>query len=53
MALNETNHQNNVGKNTGKYEVGTIFILRKGIGVGWWSRKWQFSLTLCNENVLT
>ena len=27
--------------------------LRKGIGVGGWSRKWQFSLTLCNENLLT
>ena len=26
----------------------TIFILPKGR----WSRKWQFSLTLCNENVL-
>ena len=23
------------------------FILRKDIGVGGWSRKWQFSLTLC------
>ena len=26
---------------------GAIFILRKDIGVGGWSRKWQFSLTLC------
>ena len=25
-----------------------IFILRKDIGVGGWSRKWQFSLTLCS-----
>ena len=33
--------------------LGTIFILCKDIGVGGWSRKWQFSLTLCNENVLT
>ena len=32
--------------------IGTIFILRKDRGGGW-SRKWQFSLTLCNENVLT
>ena len=32
---------------------GAIFILRKEIGVGGWSRKWQFSLTLCSENVLT
>ena len=35
---------------TGKLE--TIFIIRKGIGEGGQSRKWQFSLTLCNENVL-
>ena len=35
------------------YELGAIFILRKGIGVGGWSRKWQFPLTLCSENVLT
>ena len=27
--------------------LGAIFILRKDIGVGGWSRKWQFSLTLC------
>ena len=32
---------------------GDIFILRKDIGVGGWSRNWQFSLTLCSENVLT
>ena len=32
---------------------GAIFILRKDIGVGGWSRKCQFSLTLCNENDLT
>ena len=34
-------------------KLGAIFILRKDIGVGGWSRKWQFSLTLCSENVLT
>ena len=34
-------------------DLGAIFILRKDIGVGGWSRKWQFSLTLCSENVLT
>ena len=34
-------------------ELGAIFILRKDIGVGGWSRKWQFSLTLCSKNVLT
>ena len=28
-------------------------ILRKDIGAGGWSRKWQISLTLCSENVLT
>ena len=33
--------------------LGAIFILRKDIGVGGWSRKWQISLTLCSENVLT
>ena len=33
--------------------LGAIFILRKDIGVGGWYRKWQFSLTLCSENVLT
>ena len=33
--------------------VGAIFILRKDIGVGGWSRKWQYFLTLCNKNVLT
>ena len=33
--------------------LGAIFILRKDIGVGGWYRKWQFSLTLRNENVLT
>ena len=32
--------------------LGAIFILRKDIGVGGLSRKWQFSLTLCSENVL-
>ena len=32
--------------------LGSIFILRKDIGVGGWSRKWQFSLTSCSENVL-
>ena len=29
------------------FYIGAIFILRKDIGVGGWSRKWQFSLTLC------
>ena len=29
-----------------------IFILRKDIGMGGWSMKWQFSLTLCSGNVL-
>ena len=33
--------------------LGAIFISRKDVGVGGWSRKWQFSLTLCSENVLT
>ena len=28
--------------------LGSIFILRKDIGVGGWSRKWQFSLTSCS-----
>ena len=32
---------------------GAIFILRKDLGVGGWSRKWHFPLTLCSENVLT
>ena len=32
--------------------LGAIFILRKDIGVGGWSRKWQFPLTLRSENVL-
>ena len=32
--------------------IRAIFILLKDIGVGGWSRKWQFSLTLCCENVL-
>jgi len=32
------------------FGLGAIFILRKDIGVGWWSRKWQFPLTLCSEN---
>ena len=31
--------------------LGAIFILRKDIGVGGWSKKWQFSLTLCSEIV--
>ena len=42
-----------VGSENGNFCLGAIFILRKDIGVGWWSRKWQFSLTLCSENVLT
>ena len=33
--------------------LGAIFILRKDIGVGGLSRKWQFFLTLCSETVLT
>ena len=33
--------------------LGAIFILRNDIGMGGWSRKWTFSLTLCSENVLT
>ena len=33
--------------------LGAIFIHRKDIGVGGWSRKWQFSLTLWCENILT
>ena len=46
------------GRKTAIYQsqtlnLGAIFILRKGIGVGGWSRKWQFSLTLCSKNVLT
>ena len=32
--------------------LGAIFILRKDIGVGGWSRKWLFSLTLWSKNVL-
>ena len=36
-----------------KYVLGAIFILRKDIGAGGWSRNGQFSLTLCSENVLT
>ena len=35
-----------------KLILGTIFILRKGIEVGGWSRKWQFSLNLCSEIIL-
>ena len=35
------------------YTLGAIFILRKDKWVGVWSRKWQFSLTLYSENVLT
>ena len=34
-------------------QLGAIFILRKDLGVGGWSRNWQFSLTLSSENVLT
>ena len=34
-------------------QLAAIFILRKDIGVGGWSRKWQFFLALCSENVLT
>ena len=34
------------------FSLGAIFILRKDIGVGGWSRKWQFSLTLCSEKSL-
>ena len=30
--------------------LGAVFILRKGKGGVGGSRKWQFSLTLCNEN---
>ena len=33
--------------------LGAIFILRKDVGLGGWSRKGQFSLTLCSKNVLT
>ena len=29
---------------SGTLALGAIFILRKEIGVGGWSRKWQFSL---------
>ena len=36
-----------------KKMLGAIFILRKDIGVGGWSRKWHFFLTLCSKNVLT
>ena len=32
--------------------LGTIFILCNGNGVGGWSRKWQFSLTLSSKNGL-
>ena len=37
-----------------KYQLtlGAIFILRKDIGVGGWSRKQPFSLTLCSKSVL-
>ena len=35
-----------------KVQLGAIFILRKDIRVGGWSRKWQFFLALCSENVL-
>ena len=34
------------------YILGAIFILHKDLGVGGWSRKWQFSFTLCIDNVL-
>ena len=36
-----------------KSVIFAIFILCKDMGVGGWSRQWQFSLTLCSENVLT
>ena len=36
----------------GAYVLGAIFILRKGLGVGGWSRKWQISLTLCSDNAV-
>ena len=42
-----------VGRGQKGKQLGAIFILRKDIGVGGWSRKWQFSLTLRSENVLT
>ena len=32
--------------------LGAIFILHKEIGVGGWSRKCQFSLTLCSKDIL-
>jgi hypothetical protein len=32
---------------------GHLYITLNDIGVGGWSRTWQFSLTLCSENVLT
>ena len=31
----------------------SLYVLRKNIEVGGWSRKWQFFLTLCYENVLS
>ena len=43
----------NTYKLTCAIALGAIFILRKDLGVGGWSRKWQFSLTLCSENLLT
>ena len=33
----------------GLHGIGAIFTLRKDIGVGGWSRKWQFSLTSCSN----
>ena len=50
---NKQNHENKATKIQKKTKLGAISILRKDIGVGGWSRKWQFSLTLCSENVLT
>ena len=32
--------------------LGAIFILRKDTGVGEWSRKWQFPLTLSSKNAM-
>ena len=40
-------------RNSRSCSLGAIFILRKDIGVVGWFRKWKFSLTLCDENVLT
>ena len=32
-----------------EFTLEAIFKLRKDIEVGGWSRKWQFSLSLCSE----